>query len=192
MSKFYLTTPLYYPNARPHVGSAYTTIVCDVIARYKRMCGYEVAYLTGPDEHGVNIERAAEKLGIAPAELVDRLLHEPFGSGEVGDVLAVGGRLAARGLDLGHDLLGRREVGALAREAGAEVVDDDLRAALGEQERVAAPDTASRASDDRDPAAEVVLAHPKRPSAKRRASVKYRRPVSIFNRSRTEQSTWQH
>src|SRR5579864_2944080 len=70
--KFYLTTPIYYANSRPHVGSAYTTIVCDVIARYKRMCGYDVAYVTGTDEHGVNIERAAEKLGITPAELVDR------------------------------------------------------------------------------------------------------------------------
>src|ERR1700677_4214013 len=70
--KYYLTTPIYYANSRPHVGSAYTTIVCDVIARYKRMCGYEVAYLTGTDEHGVNIERAAEKLGISPQELVDR------------------------------------------------------------------------------------------------------------------------
>jgi methionyl-tRNA synthetase len=54
------------------VGSAYTTIVCDVIARYKRMCGYDVAYLTGTDEHGVNIERAAEKLGMTPQELVDK------------------------------------------------------------------------------------------------------------------------
>src|SRR6202007_928262 len=70
--KFYLTTPIYYANSRPHVGSAYTTIVCDVIARYKRMCGFDVAYLTGTDEHGVNIERAAEKAGISPAELVDR------------------------------------------------------------------------------------------------------------------------
>src|SRR5579863_309892 len=70
--KFYLTTPIYYANSRPHVGSAYTTIVCDVIARYKRMCGFDVAYLTGTDEHGVNIERAAEKLGISPADLVDR------------------------------------------------------------------------------------------------------------------------
>jgi methionyl-tRNA synthetase len=70
--KFYLTTPIYYANSRPHVGSAYTTIVCDVIARYKRMCGYDVAYLTGTDEHGVNIERAAEKQGISPAELVER------------------------------------------------------------------------------------------------------------------------
>jgi methionyl-tRNA synthetase len=71
-SKFYLTTPIYYANSRPHVGSAYTTIVCDVIARYKRMCGYEVAYLTGTDEHGVNIERAAEKQGITPQQLVDK------------------------------------------------------------------------------------------------------------------------
>ncbi len=70
--KYYLTTPIYYANSRPHVGSAYTTIVCDVIARYKRMCGFDVAFVTGTDEHGVNIERAAEKQGIAPAELVDR------------------------------------------------------------------------------------------------------------------------
>jgi methionyl-tRNA synthetase len=70
--KFYLTTPIYYANSRPHVGSAYTTIVCDVIARYKRMCGYDVAYLTGTDEHGVNIERAAEKQGITPQQLVDQ------------------------------------------------------------------------------------------------------------------------
>ncbi len=70
--KFYLTTPIYYANSRPHVGSAYTTIVCDVIAGYKRMCGYDVAYLTGTDEHGVNIERAAEKAGITPQQLVDK------------------------------------------------------------------------------------------------------------------------
>jgi methionyl-tRNA synthetase len=70
--KYYLTTPIYYANSRPHVGSAYTTIVCDVIARYKRMCGYDVAYLTGTDEHGVNIERAAEAKGITPQKLVDQ------------------------------------------------------------------------------------------------------------------------
>jgi methionyl-tRNA synthetase len=70
--KYYLTTPIYYANSRPHVGSAYTTIVCDVIARYKRMCGYDVAYLTGTDEHGVNIERAAEKAGVTPQQLVDK------------------------------------------------------------------------------------------------------------------------
>ena len=79
--KSILTTPIYYANSRPHVGSAYTTIVCDVIARYKRMCGYDVAYLTGTDEHGVNIERAAEKLNVTPQELVDRTRKYSASSG---------------------------------------------------------------------------------------------------------------
>jgi methionyl-tRNA synthetase len=70
--KFYLTTPIYYANARPHVGSAYTTLVADAVARFKRMQGYDVAFLTGTDEHGENIARAAAKAGITPRELVDR------------------------------------------------------------------------------------------------------------------------
>ena len=70
MTKFFLTTPIYYPNARPHVGSAYTTIVCDVLARYKRMGGYDVAFLTGTDEHGEKLERAAVAAGKSPREFV--------------------------------------------------------------------------------------------------------------------------
>jgi methionyl-tRNA synthetase len=70
MRTFYITTPIYYPNARPHVGSAYTTIVCDVLARYKRMCGYDVAFLTGTDEHGEKLERAAAAAGQSPSEFV--------------------------------------------------------------------------------------------------------------------------
>jgi methionyl-tRNA synthetase len=70
MKTFYLTTPLYYPNARPHVGSAYTTIVCDVLTRYKRMCGYDVAFLTGTDEHGEKLERAAADAGVSPRQFV--------------------------------------------------------------------------------------------------------------------------
>jgi methionyl-tRNA synthetase len=70
--KYYLTTPIYYANARPHVGSAYTTLVADTVARFKRMQGYDVAFLTGTDEHGENIARAAAKAGITPRELVDR------------------------------------------------------------------------------------------------------------------------
>ena len=70
--KFYLTTPIYYANARPHVGSAYTTLVADTIARFKRMQGYDVAFLTGTDEHGENIARAAAKAGVSPREHVDR------------------------------------------------------------------------------------------------------------------------
>src|SRR5271166_2156188 len=70
MKKLFLTTPIYYPNARPHVGSAYTTIVCDVLARYKRMCGYDVAFLTGTDEHGEKLERAAAAAGQSPSQFV--------------------------------------------------------------------------------------------------------------------------
>jgi methionyl-tRNA synthetase len=70
MKTFFLTTPIYYPNARPHVGSAYTTIVCDVLARYKRMCGYDVAFLTGTDEHGEKLERAAASVGQTPGQFV--------------------------------------------------------------------------------------------------------------------------
>jgi methionyl-tRNA synthetase len=70
--KFYLTTPIYYANARPHVGSAYTTLVADTIARFKRMQGYNVAFLTGTDEHGENIARAAVKAGVTPKQHVDR------------------------------------------------------------------------------------------------------------------------
>ncbi|MBZ5543703.1 MAG: methionine--tRNA ligase, partial [Acidobacteriia bacterium] len=70
MKKFYLTTPLYYPNARPHVGNSYTTMVCDAIARYKRLCGYDVAFLTGTDEHGEKLQRAALEAGVSPPEFV--------------------------------------------------------------------------------------------------------------------------
>ncbi len=70
MKTLYLTTPIYYPNARPHVGTAYTTIVCDVLARYKRMCGCDVAFLTGTDEHGEKLERAAAAAGKSPREFV--------------------------------------------------------------------------------------------------------------------------
>ncbi|MGH9328088.1 MAG: class I tRNA ligase family protein, partial [Terriglobia bacterium] len=70
MNKFYITTPIYYPNARPHVGSAYTTIVCDAIARYRRMCGDDVAFLTGTDEHGEKLQRAADAAGIPVEQFV--------------------------------------------------------------------------------------------------------------------------
>jgi methionyl-tRNA synthetase len=71
--KFYLTTPIYYTNGLPHIGHTYTTVVADTIRRYKRMCGYEVVMTTGTDEHGVNVERAAKKAGIAESEFVARM-----------------------------------------------------------------------------------------------------------------------
>ena len=70
MKKFYITTPIYYPNARLHAGHAYTTLACDALARYKRQCGYEVAFLTGTDEHGEKLERAAHAAGMTPQAFV--------------------------------------------------------------------------------------------------------------------------
>ncbi len=72
--KFYITTPIYYVNDIPHIGHTYTTIVADVIARYKRMRGFDVYFLTGTDEHGQKIERAAKKQGLKPIELADRVV----------------------------------------------------------------------------------------------------------------------
>jgi len=71
--KFYLTTPIYYTNGLPHIGHTYTTVVADVIRRYKRMRGYEVVMTTGTDEHGVNVERAAKNAGIPESEFVARM-----------------------------------------------------------------------------------------------------------------------
>ncbi len=67
--KFYITTPIYYVNARPHIGHAYTTIACDAIARRKRMLGFDTYFLTGTDEHGQKIERAAQAAGKTPQQL---------------------------------------------------------------------------------------------------------------------------
>ena len=71
--KFYISTPIYYVNARPHLGHTYTTIVADTIARYKRMRGYDVCFLTGTDEHGQKVERAAKEAGVTPQKFADRI-----------------------------------------------------------------------------------------------------------------------
>ena len=68
---FYITTPIYYPSGKLHIGSAYTTIACDVLARYKRLMGYDVFYLTGLDEHGQKVQQKAEEAGITPQKYVD-------------------------------------------------------------------------------------------------------------------------
>ena len=69
---FYVTTPIYYVNDKPHIGHAYTTVAADVISRYKRMCGYDVFFLTGTDEHGQKMELSAQKQGLKPIELADK------------------------------------------------------------------------------------------------------------------------
>lgn len=69
---FYVTTPIYYVNDKPHIGHAYTTVAADIICRYKRMCGYDVFFLTGTDEHGQKMEQSAQKQGMKPIELADK------------------------------------------------------------------------------------------------------------------------
>ena len=74
MSKrFYITTPIYYVNDKPHIGHAYTTLACDVMARFKRLDGYDVMFLTGTDEHGQKVQAAAEKAGISPQAFTDKV-----------------------------------------------------------------------------------------------------------------------
>ena len=75
--KFYITTPIYYVNDVPHIGHAYTTIAADVVARFKRLEGYEVFFLTGTDEHGQKVQQAAQNLKVAPQQHVDKL-HQRF------------------------------------------------------------------------------------------------------------------
>src|SRR6266705_3207413 len=76
MKKFYITTPIYYVNARPHIGHAYTTLACDTIARRQRMMGFDTFFLTGTDEHGQKIQRAAEAAGKTPQQLTDEVSAE--------------------------------------------------------------------------------------------------------------------
>ncbi len=71
--RYYLTTPIYYVNDSPHIGHAYTTLACDVIARFKRLDGFDVKFLTGTDEHGQKVEKSALAAGIAPQEFTDRV-----------------------------------------------------------------------------------------------------------------------
>ncbi len=73
---FYITTPIYYPSGKPHIGHCYCTLACDAMARYKRMQGYDVMFLTGTDEHGLKIEQKAEKEGITPKQYVDRMAKQ--------------------------------------------------------------------------------------------------------------------
>ena len=73
---FYITTPIYYPSGNPHLGHSYCTVAADVIARYKRLAGYDVMFLTGTDEHGQKIELNAQKENLQPKEYVDKLVDE--------------------------------------------------------------------------------------------------------------------
>lgn len=71
---YYITTPIYYPSGNPHIGHCYTTLACDVVARLKRMQGYDVMFLTGTDEHGQKIEDKAKEAGVTPQAYVDEIV----------------------------------------------------------------------------------------------------------------------
>lgn len=71
---FYITTPIYYPSGNPHIGHCYTTLACDCLARYKRMQGFDVMFLTGTDEHGQKIEKKAMEQGVSPQKYVDDIV----------------------------------------------------------------------------------------------------------------------
>jgi len=77
--RFYITTPIYYPSDKLHIGHTYCTVATDAIARYKRLHGYDVMFLTGTDEHGQKIETKAKEAGVSPKEFVDRIVEGPKG-----------------------------------------------------------------------------------------------------------------
>lgn len=77
--RFYITTPIYYPSDKLHIGHTYCTVATDVMARYKRMCGYDVMFLTGTDEHGLKIEQKAKAAGVTPQQFVDGIVEAPGG-----------------------------------------------------------------------------------------------------------------
>ena len=77
--KFYITTPIYYPSSKLHIGHTYCTVATDTMARYKRLQGYKVMFLTGTDEHGLKIEQKAEAAGITPKQFVDNIVEGPRG-----------------------------------------------------------------------------------------------------------------
>ena len=77
--KFYITTPIYYPSDKLHIGHTYCTVATDAMARYKRLCGYDVLFLTGTDEHGQKIEEKARDAGITPQQFVDNIVEGPGG-----------------------------------------------------------------------------------------------------------------
>ena len=73
---FYITTPIYYPSGKLHIGNAYTTLLCDAMNRYKKLQGYDTRYLTGMDEHGQKIETVAQSLDKLPQEHVDKIAED--------------------------------------------------------------------------------------------------------------------
>ena len=71
---FFISTPIYYPSGKPHIGHAYSTLLCELIAEYKKLIGYDVFFLTGTDEHGQKLELSAQANNMKPQEYVDKMV----------------------------------------------------------------------------------------------------------------------
>ncbi len=99
-NKYYITTPIYYPSDKLHIGHSYTTVVCDAMARYKKLRGFDVKFLTGTDEHGQKIERIAEETGVTPKEYVDNIVS---GIKDLWKVLDIDYDLFIRTTDKNHE-----------------------------------------------------------------------------------------
>lgn len=101
MNNFYITTPIYYPNAKPHIGTAYTTIVCDVVSRYMKLKGKKVRYATGVDEHGQKIQESAIKNNMSPQQWVDKMSVDFI---KLWDVLNIDYDIFSRTTDKKHEI----------------------------------------------------------------------------------------
>ena len=141
--RFYVTTPIYYVNDKPHIGHAYTTLACDVLARFKRLDGFDVKFLTGTDEHGQKVEKSAEAAGVAPQLLADansanfRALAGVLGCSNDDFIRTTEPRHTAACQALWQELVARGEI-TLGQYEGWYSVRDE--AFYGEDELTAGPD----------------------------------------------------
>ncbi|MBQ3865029.1 MAG: methionine--tRNA ligase [Clostridia bacterium] len=100
---FYVTTPIYYPSAKLHIGHAYCTVATDAIARYKRLCGYDVMFLTGTDEHGQKIEDKAREAGMTPKQFVDNIVEGEKGVKDLWKLMNISNDRFIRTTDAYHE-----------------------------------------------------------------------------------------
>ena len=100
---FYITTPIYYPSAKLHIGHAYCTVATDAIARYKRLCGYDVMFLTGTDEHGQKIEDKAKEAGVTPKQFVDNIVEGERGVKDLWKLMNISNDRFIRTTDAYHE-----------------------------------------------------------------------------------------
>ena len=100
---FYITTPIYYPSDKLHIGHTYCTVATDTMARYKRLQGYDVLFLTGTDEHGQQIEDKAKETGVTPKQFVDNIVEGERGVMDLWKLMNISNDLLIRTTDVYHE-----------------------------------------------------------------------------------------